>query len=108
MIYINDTTRISRADDMNLQIEVLEDSVSKRTKEVTQQWNRVGYYSDLKGAINGVLRKRLFNSVDEEAELRAMVDKINECYEKLRSELAELGLLCEAEYTWNDKKEVIE
>lgn len=78
MIYINETTRISKFDEMNLQIEVLKDVKSRTTGELKSEWQRIGYYGDLKTAFNGVLSKELFESVEECNSIKGLIEKISE------------------------------
>jgi len=76
MIYISDTLRVSKLDDICLQIEMYESVTSKKTHETTMQWKWAGYYGDLKSALYGALKKQLLKTVDEELSLNEVIDKI--------------------------------
>lgn len=76
MIYVNDKLRISKVDDNCLQIEVLKETISKKTKEKTMKWQWAGYYGDLTNAFIGILRKHLFNLVEEEVNLKDIISRI--------------------------------
>lgn len=86
MIYINNTLRIRTLDDgKNLQLEEYRKPSEKsgRIKEDIEKWRGCGYYGDLKSALLGVLRKQLFDSVENEMQLKDVIEKID----KARAEI---------------------
>ena len=77
MLQINDKLRVRRIDDKNLVIEEYNDKiVNPRTKEITSGWQWCGYYGDLKTALNGVLKKKLMDSVKEELQIKDIITRI--------------------------------
>lgn len=88
MIYINDKVRISRIDDKNLQLEALEDVVSKKDKTVSQQWQWQGYYGTLEAAARGALKKMLFDTADEELALREVISHIDKAASSISSAIS--------------------
>lgn len=82
MIQINEKLRISTLDDKNLQIEVLTIVNKKKdgikTGEQEKKWLWAGYYGDLKSALLGILKKQLFETVNEENQLKDIVRKIED------------------------------
>ncbi len=83
MIYINEKLRISKCDNLNLQIEEYRKGINPKTKEEVWSWKWCGYYGDLKTALLGVLSKKLFDSVDEELTLKELVSKIDEARQEI-------------------------
>lgn len=77
MIYITDDIRISRVDDLNLQVEVLTKGVSKKTKEEIDVWSLAGYYASLKGAILGILKLKLLAIAEDDLRFDQVIEKIN-------------------------------
>ena len=86
MIYLNDKLRIRKFDEQCLELEVYRKSKSKKTGEESMQWKGCGYYGDLKSALNGALKKKLFDSVENEMQIEEIVALI----EKTREEIFNL------------------
>ena len=80
MIYINEKIRIRKLDDgKNLQLEEYRQIGDCRfTKQSGGKWYWCGYYGDLKSALLGALSKQLFDSVDDELDLKDIVSKIDD------------------------------
>lgn len=83
MIYINETLRIKKLDDKNLELEEYRKVVNPKTKEESFAWKWCGYYGDLRSALCGALSKRLFDGADEELSLKELVAKIDEAREQV-------------------------
>lgn len=83
MIIINENVRINKFDECNLQIEVKQEVVNRKTKEKSLQWANYGYYSNLKSALIGVLRKELLETVEEEHTIETLIMRINEIEEDI-------------------------
>lgn len=76
MIQITEKLRIRRADDENLVIEELRDVTSQKSQTTNKQWCWCGYYGDLKTALLGALHKQLIDSIEEELQLKDIIDRI--------------------------------
>lgn len=77
MIQINDKLRIRKLDDKNLIIEEYNDKIiNPKTKEESSGWQWRGYYGDLKSALLGILKKELFDSSEENLQLKDIITKI--------------------------------
>ena len=83
MIYINEKLRISKFDENNLQIEEYRRGINPKTKQEVWNWKWCGYYGDLKTALLGVLKNRLFASVDEELDVQEVLAKIEEARQSI-------------------------
>ena len=84
---VTDEVRITRHDIYNISIEQLTE-VTKKSGEVKQEWQTIGYYPDVNTALKGVIRKNLI--VDEkevksiESYYKQMEDQINYLAEVVR------------------------
>lgn len=76
MIQITEKLRIVKADDKNLALEELRDVTNKKSQTTNKQWCWCGYYGDLKTALIGVLHKVLFDSAEEELQIKDVIAKI--------------------------------
>lgn len=76
MIQINNKLRIRRADDRNLVIEEFRDVTDPKAKTTNKQWCWCGWYGDLKTALLGVLHKQLFDSAEEELQIKDLIERI--------------------------------
>ena len=83
MIYINEKLRISKFDEHNLQLEEYRKGVNPFTKEEVWNWKWCGYYGDLKTALLGALKYKLFASVEEELDLQEVLAKIEEARQSI-------------------------
>ena len=94
MIQINDKIRITRLDNLNMQIEVLSDIINPKTKEKRKGWKWYGYYGDLKSAINGVLKHCLMELLDEDIKnLEQLAKRIDEIDKELKENIKKLQKL---------------
>lgn len=87
MIYINDTLRITKLDEVNLQLEQYR-TYSLRDGTVKHSWKRVGYYGDLKTALLGALSKELFDCPTNEMTLKEVLAKIDKTREEIINAVA--------------------
>jgi len=84
---VTDEVRITRHDVYNISIEQLTE-VTKKSGEVKQEWQTIGYYPDVNTALKGVIRKNLI--VDEkevksiESYYKQMEDQVNYLAEVVR------------------------
>ena len=76
MIQINNKLRIRQADDKNLALEELKDVTSKKSQTTNKKWRWCGWYGDLRTALLGALHKQLFDSAEEELEIKDLVKRI--------------------------------
>ncbi len=92
MIYINNTLRIRRLDDRNLQLEEYRKPSEKSgtIKENTEKWRWCGYYGDLKSALLGALSKQLFDSTQNEMTIKEVIAKIDEARAEIVQAIGEL------------------
>lgn len=77
MIYISETLRISKLDENCLQMEKFTTVKSKKTKTISEQWKRCGYYGDIKSAFVSALKKQLFDSAEEEIKISEVIARID-------------------------------
>ena len=77
MIYITNTLRISKLDDNCLQLEGYKEVISKKHRTSIQKWCRIGYYGDIRSALVGAFKKQLFDTADEELQLKDLVERID-------------------------------
>ena len=85
MIQINEKIRITRLDEKNLQLEEYRNVVNKKTKEERFEWCWLGYYGDLKSAINGVLKHCLMELANENIKtLSELVERIDNIDKELK------------------------
>lgn len=85
MIQINDKIRIVRFDKLNLELQEYRKKVDPKTKTERYDWCRVGYYGDLKSAINGVLRYCLMELATEDiSTLSQLIERIDEIDRELK------------------------
>lgn len=75
MIQINDKLRIRKLDDRNIVVEQLK-TIEGKTKGLHDEWILFGYYGTLKSALKGCLDKQLFDTVNEELQLKDIISKI--------------------------------
>lgn len=75
MIQINDKLRIRKLDDKNIIVEQLK-TIEGKTKGLHDEWILFGYYGTLKSAIQGCLYKQLFDTVNEELQLKDIIARI--------------------------------
>lgn len=85
MIQITEKLRIVRLDDKNLAIEELKDVTNKKTQTTNKQWCWCGYYGDLKTALLGVLHKQLFDSAEEELEIKGLIERIEKVENNIKN-----------------------
>lgn len=76
MIYINDTLRITKVDELNLQLEHYR-TYTLKDGTVKHGWKRIGYYGDIKTALLGALKKELFDCATNEMTLKEVLTKID-------------------------------
>lgn len=84
MIQINDKLRIRKIDERNLVIEELRIVESKKLGK-HEEWCWDGYFGDLKSAFLGAFHKQLFDSADEEIELKNIIYKINSIEKEIKN-----------------------
>ena len=77
MLVINNKYRVRKLDDSNLVIEQLK-IVSSETKGTREEWVWEGYYSSVEGALNSILRKQLFDSIEQEVEIKDILKIMKE------------------------------
>ena len=77
MIIINDKLRIRKLEEFK--------EVKLRKGGIENQWLRVGYYSNLKMALLGILDKKLFDSAEEEMALKDVIKKIDEAKKEIQN-----------------------
>lgn len=85
MIQITEKLRIVKADDKNLVIEELRDVTSQKSQTTNKQWCWCGYYGNLKTALIGVLHKVLFDSAEEELQIKDVIAKIEAVENDIKS-----------------------
>lgn len=85
MIYITDTLRISKLDDNCLQLEGYKEVVSKKHGTTAQKWCRLGYYGDIRSALVGAFKKQLFDTADEELQLKDLVERIDAAVKNIQN-----------------------
>lgn len=66
MIQINEKVRIRRLDERNLQLEEYRKIVNPKTKDERYDWVWLGYYGDLRSALNGVVKHCSTILIDED------------------------------------------
>lgn len=76
MIQITEKLRIVKADDKNLALEELRDVTNKKSQTTNKQWCWCGWYGDLKTALIGALHKQLFDSAEEELQIKDLIERI--------------------------------
>lgn len=76
MLQINDKLRVRRIDDKNLALEELKNVTSKKSQTTNKQWCWCGWYGDLRTALLGALHKQLFDSAEEELEIKGLIERI--------------------------------
>ncbi|MBO5280309.1 MAG: hypothetical protein J6B55_03705 [Clostridia bacterium] len=76
MIYINDNLRIKKLDEKNLSLESFSEIKTKQTDPPKKAWRHCGYYGDLKSALQGALKKQLFDSVENEQTVKDLIEEI--------------------------------
>ena len=91
MIQINDKIRIVRFDKLNLELQEYRKKVDPKTKSERYDWCRVGYYGDLKSAINGALRYCLMELATEEISyLSQLIERIDNIDKELKKAVEKL------------------
>ena len=91
MIQINDKIRIVRFDKLNLELQEYRKKVDPKTKNERYDWCRVGYYGDLKSAINGALRYCLMELATEEIKtLSELIERIDNIDKELKKAVERL------------------
>ena len=91
MIQINDKIRIVRFDKLNLELQEYRKKVDPKTKTERYDWCRVGYYGDLKSAINGALKYCLMELATEEIKtLSELVERIDTIDRELKKAVERL------------------
>ena len=85
MIQINDKIRIVRFDKLNLELQEYRKKVDPKTKNERYDWCRVGYYGDLKSAINGALKYCLMELATEDiSTLSELIERIDNIDKELK------------------------
>lgn len=77
MLVINNKYRVRKLDDSNLIMEQLK-IVSSEIKGTREEWVIKGYYGSVEGALNGILRKQLFDSMEQEVEIKDILKIMKE------------------------------
>lgn len=91
MIQINDKIRIVRFDKLNLELQEYRKKVDPKTKNERYDWCRVGYYGDLKSAINGALKYLLMELATEEIPtLSELIERIDNIGKELKKAVEKL------------------
>ena len=91
MIQINDKIRIVRFDKLNLELQEYRKKVDPKTKNERYDWCRVGYYGDLKSAINGVLKHCLMELTTEEiSSLSHLIERVDNIDKELKKAVEKL------------------
>lgn len=91
MIQINDKIRIVRFDKLNLELQEYRKKVDPKTKNERYDWCRVGYYGDLKSAINGALKYCLMELATEEIKtLSELIERIDNIDKELKKAVEKL------------------
>ena len=91
MIQITDKIRITRLDEKNLQVEEYRKKVDPKTKTERYDWCRVGYYGDLKSAINGALKYCLNELTTEKIPtLSELIERIDNIEKELKKAVERL------------------
>lgn len=82
MLQINEKLRIRKLDDKNLVIEELK-TINSEKKGIHDEWRWCGYYGNLKTALSGVLKKLLFDGVEEELTIQNVINRIDDAEYKI-------------------------
>lgn len=91
MIQITEKIRIVRFDKLNLELQEYRKKVDPKTKNERYDWCRVGYYGDLKSAINGVLKHCLMEiSTEEINTLSELIERIDNIDKELKKAVEKL------------------
>lgn len=91
MIQINDKIRIVRHDTLNLELQEYRKKVDSKTKNERYDWCGVGYYGDLKSAINGALRYCLMELATEDiSTLSELIERIDSIDKELKKAVEKL------------------
>ena len=91
MIQINEKIRIVRFDKLNLELQEYRKKVDPKTKNERYDWCRVGYYGDLKSAINGALKYCLMELATEEiSSLSHLIERIDNIDKELKKAVERL------------------
>ena len=91
MIQINDKIRIVRFDKLNLELQEYRKKVDPKTKTERYDWCRVGYYGDLKSAINGALKYCLMELATEDIKtLSELIERIDNIDKELKKAVEKL------------------
>ena len=91
MIQINDKIRIVRFDKLNLELQEYRKKVDPKTKTERYDWCRVGYYGDLKSAINGALKYCLMELATEDiTTLSELIERIDNIDKELKKAVERL------------------
>ena len=91
MIQITDKIRITRLDEKNLQVEEYRKKVDPKNKTERYAWCRLGYYGDLKSAINGALKYCLMELATEDiSTLSELIERIDNIDKELKKAVDKL------------------
>ncbi len=90
MIYINETMRISKLDDKNLQLEILKPTTNRKTGETSSEWQWAGYYTHLEGALLGAFRKLIDSNVEAGTPLQNLAEQIHKAERTIVDKFADI------------------
>lgn len=91
MLIINNKLRIRKLDETNLVMEKLK-IVSSEVKGTREEWVFEGYYGSLEWALSSVLKKELFDSLEEEVEIKDLLKVIEKTSQDIRKEVKKYNI----------------
>ena len=88
MIQVTENIRIAKADERNLQLEVLRQI---KTKDgMVEKWCADGFYGDLKSALLGAVRRYGLTLADEDLDIKYAIKCLIDLEQRISSKIKEI------------------
>lgn len=79
--------KIQQHDTTNFTILQLTDGVNNVTKEKTSNWKIIGYYSTVRGALEGILHKDLLVDLDKVKTIEDYQNETHKAFKEIQKQL---------------------
>lgn len=87
LLEVTDTIRIEEQDSYGFVLLKLTEGFNNQTKKPTSNWNIIGYYGTVRGALEGILHKDLLVDLNLVSTIRGYQEETRKAYKFIQTQL---------------------
>ena len=87
VLHVTDTVKIEEQDSYGFMVTKLTEGYNNKTKEATSTWRLGGYYSTVRGALEGILHKDLLVDLNQVTTIRGYQEETRKAFKIIQKQL---------------------